>query len=299
MNIFQVLSQGKSRLHEPSMSAMLGYLLNSNRDHGLGDTFVRHFLAALDSVRFRNIISMEFIDSQVSLEEPYELHGSRKDIDIQILILDEHKNELHRIIIENKIRTGAANSTQLTDYYAAVMADDQELQNLSFVFLTPIDSNSQLKDEYENLIIENPSHMKFWLHWSSAESCIVSIIREILSLEASGQINPINEYIRHTLKAFARHSLLTTEQAKGKPMRTGEDLGEIVDETEIKTKSGSYRVVRRDSSQIQVINLETGDKEVAKHVLAQFIDENGLKISHQEYNTRTIGKKFFEWKNEI
>jgi hypothetical protein len=62
------------------MSAMLGYLLNSNRDHGLGDTFVRHFLAALDSVRFRNIISMEFIDSQVSLEEPYELHGSRKDI---------------------------------------------------------------------------------------------------------------------------------------------------------------------------------------------------------------------------
>jgi hypothetical protein len=82
-------------------------------------------------------------------------------------------------------------------------------------------------------------------------------------------------------------------------MRTGEDLGEIVDEAEIKTKSGSYRVVRRDSSQIQVINLETGDKEVAKHVLAQFIDENGLKIPHQEYNTRTIGKKFFEWKNEI
>ena len=44
MNIFQVLSKGKGRLHEPSMSAMLGYLLDSQGDHGLGDSVVREFL---------------------------------------------------------------------------------------------------------------------------------------------------------------------------------------------------------------------------------------------------------------
>ncbi len=53
MNIFQVLSQGKSRLHEPSMSAMLGYLLDSNKDHGLGDIVVRKLLESIDSDRFK------------------------------------------------------------------------------------------------------------------------------------------------------------------------------------------------------------------------------------------------------
>lgn len=85
MNIFQVLSQGKSRLHEPSMSAMLGYLLDSNKDHGLGDSVIRKLLQTIDESRFQSIISMGFIDAQVSLEEPYQLKGKRKDIDIQIL----------------------------------------------------------------------------------------------------------------------------------------------------------------------------------------------------------------------
>jgi len=99
MNIFQVLSQGKSRLHEPSMSAMLGYLLDSNKDHGLGDAFVRAFLSIIDEERFKDILNFDFIDSQVSLEEPYQLNGSRKDIDIQLLVLDKSKAEKHRIII--------------------------------------------------------------------------------------------------------------------------------------------------------------------------------------------------------
>lgn len=65
------------------MSAMLGYLLDSNKDHGLGDVFVRKFLEALDGQRFASILSLDFIDSQVSLEEPYLLGPSRKDIDIK------------------------------------------------------------------------------------------------------------------------------------------------------------------------------------------------------------------------
>ena len=109
MNIFQVLSQGKSRLHEPSMSAMLGYLLDSNKDHGLGDAFVREFLKLVDEDRFKEILKFEFIDAQVSLEEPYQLNNSRKDIDIQLLLLDSKRNEKHRVIIENKIKVGAAN----------------------------------------------------------------------------------------------------------------------------------------------------------------------------------------------
>lgn len=298
MNIFQVLSQGKSRLHEPSMSAMLGYLLDSNKDHGLGDSVIRKLLQTVDDVRFKKISSSGFIDSQVSLEEPYQLNGKRKDIDIQIILLNEDKEESHRLIIENKIKTGAANPKQLNEYYQAILADEPNINNLTIVFLTPNVSNRQLSAEFNNLVIQNEGHGKYWIHWSSGESCISNILQELLKQEVAGEINPINEYMRHTLKAFIRHSSLTTEPASQKTMRTGEDIGEILEEAEIKTKSGEYRVVRRDSTQIQVFNIETGDKEVARHILAEYIDENSISIKHEEYNTRTIGRKFFEWRKQ-
>src|SRR3989442_963956 len=47
MNIFTVLSQGKGRLNEENLSAMLGYLLTPSQTHGLGDTFLRPFLRAV------------------------------------------------------------------------------------------------------------------------------------------------------------------------------------------------------------------------------------------------------------
>ncbi len=47
MNIFTVLSQGKGRLNEENLSAMLGYLLTPSQTHGLGDTFLRPFLIAV------------------------------------------------------------------------------------------------------------------------------------------------------------------------------------------------------------------------------------------------------------
>ena len=299
MNIFQVLSQGKSRLHEPSMSAMLGYLLDSNKDHGLADAFVRAFLHVIDEERFKEILNYEFIDAQVSLEEPYQLNGNRKDIDIQLLILDKNKHEKHRIIIENKIKVGAANPKQLNDYYLAVLDEEPEIQELTFVFLTPNIESTQLNAEFDNLIIKNNNHSKNWMFWSSGDKCVSELLKNLLAKEIAGEINPINEYMRHTIKAFIRHSAITTEPASNKTMRTGEDIGEIIEEAIITTEDGiKYRVVRRDSTQIQVFNEETGDKEVARRILGAFIDENNIPIDHPNMNTRTIGRNFFKLYNE-
>lgn len=299
MNIFQVLSQGKSRLHEPSMSAMLGYLLDSNKDHGVGDAFIRKFIEYQDNSVFQNVLESDFINSQVSLEEPYHLNGKRKDIDIQVIILNEKKAELHRLIIENKIKVGAANPKQLKDYYNAVLEEENDIKNLHIIFITPESKVISLQNEYDNVELRNiPSHTKKWIYWSENEGNggVLSIIIDILKLEMQGAINPINEYMRHTLKAFIRHSSSIIESSNRKTMRTGEDIGEIIDEANIETSDGNtYRIVRRDSSQIQVFNLETGDKEVARYILARYIDENKINIKHKEYNTRTIGRKFFEW----
>ncbi len=299
MNIFQVLSQGKSRLHEPSMSAMLGYLLDSNKDHGLGDAFIRKFIEYQENPLVNNLLKYDFINSQVSLEEPYQLKGKRKDIDIQVIVLNDKKQEAHRIIIENKIKINAANPKQLKDYYQAILEDEKHLNNLHIIFLTPDSKAKQLQKEYENLeLLHNPSHTKKWIKWigKDGRGGVLSIIKEILKPEVQGSINPINEYMRHTLKAFIKHSSFLTEVKRKRTMRTGEDIGEIIDEAIIKISDGNkYRVIRRDSTQIQVFNLKTTDKEVARYILAQFIDENNIDVDHSNYNTRTIGKKFFEW----
>ncbi|MHA2032644.1 MAG: PD-(D/E)XK nuclease family protein [Candidatus Kariarchaeaceae archaeon] len=175
MNIFNVLSQGKSRLHEPSISAMLGYLLTPHGDHGLGDTFLRAFIDLINNNIGRKAIidipANGLINANVELEIQYSHNDKRKDIDVQISIIDKrNSNEKHRIIIENKIKTGAANPKQLVDYYNAVVKEkDFEIESpeLTVVFLTPDSNSSTLKAEYENLTrIIDKSHNQAWIRWS-------------------------------------------------------------------------------------------------------------------------------------
>jgi len=303
LNIFQVLSQGKSRLHEPSMSAMLGYLLDSGGDHGLGDIFIRKFIEALDEPLLRPLLNRKTILASVSLEEPHDLKGATKFIDVEVVIYDDqpHKDnqrrELHRLIIENKIRPGAAQAQQLNDYYHAVLEDDRKLPNLHMVFLTPESGSKGLAEEYGNLdVTEREGHSKHWLVWSSTkQSSINGIIKTILTEEAVGAINPINEYIRHTLKAFAVHSRSFVRA--GSASSAGSDLGKIARDEEFHLSDGSrYRALMRDSGQIQIINLETEDKEPARPILSRFIDEEPtLDIPHRSLATRQIGKRLFDW----
>lgn len=307
MNIFSVLSQGKSRLHEPSISAMLGYLLSPNGDHGLGDTFIRAFLDLINKTShldiFKEIPTEGLINANVELEVHYNNKEKRNDIDIQISILDKRvSKEIHRIIIENKIKTGAANPKQLVDYYKSVIKDKDfqiEAPELTIIFLTPDSSVSSLSTEFDNLnkLIDS-KHNSAWIKWSidNNSDCILGIIKSILSKELNAEINPINEYMRHTLKAFVKYVDSVTSVRNGeRKMRTGQDIGDIVDDIIISTKDEiEYRIIRRDSTQIQVYNVETGEKETARYIMAQYIDEKGLDIEHERYNTRTIGKKLLD-----
>ena len=298
MNIFSVLSQGKSRLHEPSMSALLGYLLDSNQDHGLGDTFIRAFLKHVDSEVFSEILDQSIINATVELEVEYELENGRRDIDIEVAIRGNNDTKDFRLVIENKIKRGAANPKQLREYYDAILQDDPKVRNLYMVFLTPEINASALNAEFANLVIKgNRQHFKKRIYWDSeTHGGILSLLRQILMQEAIGEITPINEYMRHTIKAFIRHASVVTQPNLMRAMRTGEDIGEITDETTISMKDGrKFRVIRRDSTQIQVFSEETGDKEIARRILAEFIDENLLPIPHQQLNTRGIGKQFFDW----
>lgn len=251
MNFFDVLSQGNSRLHETSMSAMLGYLLDPRADHGLGDTFLRFFLNAIGESCFDENLS--FIDAVITLESKY----GGKSIDIDITIFSDKKSEpTHQIIIENKIKAGSVSSGQLSDYYTLVCEDkpvDQEELPIAVVFLTPDLDDKDLLDEYESLKTGEKDR-KVWLTWVKNESDkkdIVSLIRKILEDERCGKINPINEYVKHTLKAFIRHLILKPGMKKPEKrdndysnrFRKARDQYNIVEEV---NKLKSYMLLEKD-----------------------------------------------------
>ena len=301
MNIFEVLNQGNSRLHEPSISAMLGYLLDTRRDHGLGDTFFREFLLLLNKDiddKFSRYLNRSFIDTDILLEEPYELNGSSKYVDIQISILDrneqDNSQEDFRIIIENKVKDTSATEGQLNSYYQAIVEDENSIENLAIVYLTSFSNRDTLEKEFQNLELKNSNHIKKWINWNGEEASIIKILKKILQKESEGEINPINEYTRHTIKAFILFLNATVTSSQDKTYRFGEDIGEIVDSVCVKLdgKNKDYRIVRRDSQQIQVF--EDEEKITAKPLLRKVIKDRNLDIPISGINTRTMGRKVIE-----
>lgn len=299
MNIFSVLSTGKSNIHEPSISAMFGYLLNPNQDHGLGRKVINNFLKLSNANQiYANFINDKAIKFEIDLEVLYQCKNKKNYIDIQIKILDSSYNELHRIIIENKIKQGAANPKQLNDYYQAVINDKDnddpfnlKEENISVIFLTP-KPNKGLEEEFNSLDIRN----KVWLYWNNEETektTIVNLIQNILKLEQEAKISPINDYMRHTLKAFTYYIIKTIDISPGKN-RVGENIGEIKKKKEIQIKKQTYTIILRDSGQIQLLN-QDGDKIQARPLLRKFLLEHDIQEKNNCLTTRCFGKQIFDY----
>lgn len=307
MNIFNVLSMGKSRLHETSMSAMLSYLLNPNQDHGLGYSFLKSFLELSNEKKiycdYINKLENGELKFDIELEVSYYYPGeSRNDIDIQIKIFNKKNEELHRIIIENKIKSGAANSVQLGKYYQAVLEDKKnddpfELEkiNLSVIFLTPDLNHKILEEEFNSLEIDQ----KAWVYWNSSNNdidTVVKLIQSILDREQKAEISPINEYMRHTFKAFAYFVNQTFDKSSLKN-RVGEDIGNIKDEKTINIEGKGYIITLRDSGQIQLLN-QDGDKVQARSLLRKYLKENNIEENEKCPTTRCYGKQIFDYLNK-
>jgi len=182
--------------------------LDSKKNHGLSNTFIKLFLKLLNDTSDKNIFEKKYLDSSivsdVSLEEPYKYGRNKINVDIQVSLLDREKKEIHRIVIENKIKSSSASASQLENYYKAILENEPDLENLTFVFLTPKPktNNSNLLKEFNHLKINQNKkfHYKCWLYWNNSDTALIDLFRKLLRLESIGEINPINEYLRHTIK---------------------------------------------------------------------------------------------------
>lgn len=319
MNIFTVLSQGKGRLNEENLSAMLGYLLTPSQTHGLGDTFLRPFLLAIadvcgDPKRFDQITCFsKAIRAEVFLESPYQIGKQRRVVDIDLRIFSRSLNpangefedvELHRIAIENKVKPQAADSTQFREEFLGIVQDleDDEKVAITMVFLTPPADSTRFSEEYNALDAQLlASHRKAWLRWAGSEDDhqhIVALLRHLLHQETEAEISPIADYLRHTIKAFIRHiqespagTIGRINEGRGSP-----ELGDIVQVVTVQFGEVLYQIERYESSTVRVLNTTTQEYETAKPILRRANDEKALGINifranGRSKNTRTLGRE--------
>lgn len=317
MNIFTVLSQGKGRLNEENLSAMLGFLLSPSQTHGLGDTFLRQFLGAVaeacnDPQRFDDVLhSSKPTRTEVFLETAYSLGKQRRVIDIEVQISakqfnvttsDTEYTEVHRIAIENKVKEQAADREQLREEFIGLLQDleaDEKIK-VTMVFLTPPGESVKFADEFTALDESTLGvHKKAWLRWAGQDEQqhhMVALIKELLRQEDQAYISPVSDYIRHTLKAFVRHIVESPAGSTTKVVDSkAPEVGDMIQMLAVNVGGITYQLERYESSTVRVLNTETQEYEVVKPILRKINVEKDLKVSltqpgGRNKNTRTLGR---------
>lgn len=219
MNIFKVLSSGNGSIKEPNISAFLGYLLDPNQEHGLKDFLLKSVISPLikdnDDVSqllvngyIKNLTNESNFRVNVELEKKVKnLNNEDKFIDIVISIYDVTNitEPLFIICIENKIRNEAIQKNQLKEQLEGISKENNNTP-IGFIFLTPKKSKTSL-EEYKDFEQQNktiPSYHSFWndSNEDNANDSIYQLLVTMLEKESKGEMEPIFEYSKYTIKAF-------------------------------------------------------------------------------------------------
>ena len=298
MNIFTALSsRGDNKLRETNLSAIFAYFLDPTQDHGLSVSFLQEFLklAKIELPRGVNLHK-----TYVETEQPQDDNQGKMNLDIVAELRDNEDGTLRVIVVENKIKTGAANAKQLARYYDAKQ-NESGGESITMIFLTPAAKTTEMNREYENLELPEISACKdgdnkTWLNWTGNEFGIQTMLRDILRAESAGEISPINEYAKHTLKAFAVHLDTLLPASSSGELRTAADY-DVVDSESVQISNGQYegkyKIVKNIKGGVYV-RKEDGEKVTAKPILRAIIKQENLDVPLKGENTYVQGKKVMQ-----
>jgi len=201
MNLFKVLASGKNRFKEEQASVIIAWLLNPYMDHGLGFTFLTKFLHKSvpdifqkleDKLQptLRSSRDHDYLNFRTDIE--HSVSGSYIDI---VLLIDKYI-----ISIENKINSdSASDEKQLIAQYKG-LKDKYKDEEIAIIFLVPGGEKESPKIAKEfNALKEQAPDVGKMIDWDD----IREIIQKILDEEHKGDLSPINEYLRHTLKSLS------------------------------------------------------------------------------------------------
>ena len=108
------------------------------------------------------------------------------------------------IAIENKIRDESSTSLQLQEQSEALIdfyKGEEYLPKISQVYLTP-DGQKSIEHFNDSKKKINRGIELNHIRWKSESGNISSLLKKLLELESMGNIEPMGEYIKYTLKAF-------------------------------------------------------------------------------------------------
>lgn len=189
------------------------YIKTKDGSHRMKSNLIYDFTFNIDTE-----VSTYFKKNSVIEEEISDKYKkSRNDIDIVITISkydsDGKLLNKHAFLIENKLNDGAIgkNDNQLisqrnsfTDEYNSF--DNVEFTSIGTIFLTPDTSTSEkyfkeFKESIEkNMNVNIPFYHHFWR--TNEKNGIYFFLNDILSKESVGLIEPLQDYTKHTIKAF-------------------------------------------------------------------------------------------------
>ncbi|MCI5544056.1 MAG: PD-(D/E)XK nuclease family protein [Azospirillum sp.] len=196
MNIFEILNQGKGAVNENNISAFLAYLLNPNETHGLKDAVLQKFLTSINyDMNTYDTLQVKDIRLEVPVRDTST--SNLRVVDIFLELYTPFVGE-HIIAIENKILGYSVRERQLLDECEFI---SNTKIPFDFVFLTPQKHNKNILPEINHLKQQygNSFHQ---LYWSGNNDSVISLLNSILLMETQGELPPITEYVKQTIKSF-------------------------------------------------------------------------------------------------
>lgn len=195
MNLFDILSAGKRDLNEENVSSFLAWFLDPKQSHGCGSLFLTRLLNIVDKDKYQPWLS-KILNVDVLLEEEVETNsGSKRFIDIVIIISCTDKKSII-FAIENKIREGVYDKLQLKEEYEGLIKNYGDA-DISLLYLTPNKSVTLLPNDFNIYSLT-------WADFSNETnySTIVGMFRNILKDDSVAKINPLSNELIFFLKSF-------------------------------------------------------------------------------------------------
>lgn len=304
MNIFKVLASGRKSFPEELASAVLAWFLNPRMEHGLGYQFIWEFIselaksdAAIADIKKELVLRLRSEhDKEVKFNCLLECPVGTAFIDIVLGIESgSGAGDKWIISIENKIYGTSVTSGQLQREYNGLR---EKFKNgtIVMIYLVPTDGDLGSKEEFDRLSVKGQDK-QILMSWqkSSGGPSIVTAIQNILASEASGAIDPIPEYTRHTLKALLsfiqnNFSGYEYERETSKSILNPLTEGEYRIEELNKKESGFVGVQHGISG---LLRLSPGELKTRKF---QFAKES-MEGRHNWFNLEDF-KKLISWRLE-
>lgn len=321
MNIFKSLSQGNGTISETNITSFLSFLLNSTNE--LDNSFLVLFFELLDqnlaenkicdllqlkhpSVRERIIYFSKEYTVTAYPEYAVKKDGAKQIIDVFLKIATrKQETDVAFVLIENKIKTSAANKVQVSkqyEYFIQTAEYQQGLPAYSVVLTSDFDAFSAM---HINALTINKNAV--WIRWTNKkqkDNSVEAVLRKLLILEQHAEIQPINPNTQFILKSFIDYIVTEFSNSYSGERNFNFNGSDEVEKTTVDINNRRHIVRRYENKMIRVFDEKDEVQDIEVLPLLRQINQHYqlcVDLKHPTgtpKNTQVFGKEVISALNE-